>query len=130
MSKNIETTETRVSPVKKAVVAIGLTASLATSALTGDYYLVDSITIANEKYTKHEYSQIKPLLIEKFENRHVNGLSFAEFQAWASVANREVKQCGTAMTAKGEKGVAIENIVGKNLDKVYEEINRVIKLGC
>lgn len=130
MTQPIETTESRVSPVKLAVVAIGLTATIATGTLTGDYYLNDSITLANQKYTKHEYAKIKPQLIEKFERRHMNGLAWIELQAWADMADREVKRCGTHVTAEGKKGIRITNFTNQDLDSVYEEINRVIKLGC
>lgn len=130
MPQPIETTESRVSPAKKAVAALSLTVSLMVGIPAGDYYLVSDIIINHEKFTAHEYSQIKPLLITKFERRRIDGLTWTELQAWADMADREVKRCGTAMTAKGEKGIAIENVVGKDLDQVYEEINRVIKLGC
>ena len=101
---------------KQVLTSLGILISVVTGGAATDYYLAHDIPIAHVLYIGYEYSQLKPALIERFKNRGQNPLNPLEFQGWADVMNREIKQCGSIS-------------VPCNPQTVYDDINNKIEAG-
>lgn len=87
----VETTEKRINPVKKALVGTSLAVALLTGGTLTNEYVVADIAIANQKYTPHEYKQLRPAIIKRASEviKQDGQLSYEEREMLFDVYNRE-----------------------------------------
>lgn len=114
--------------LQKMVVGSAILSALAGGSYAGDYYLDESIVIANDVVTKSEYAEIKPEVINGFDIKIIDSLwLWTEAGAkWSSVASKEMKEC----LGEDKYSDLLKDSDNINVPEVLNIINEDIKDKC
>ena len=85
---------------KKTIAGTGIAILLAISGMTGEYYINPDVDLLGEKYTGHEYKQIKEQIGEKGSQDNLN---YEEIKLFVAVLNKEKDKCGGKMYPISDK---------------------------
>lgn|SRR3990167_10003781 len=100
--------------LKKTIVGTGIVVTLATGAQVTDYYLVKDVQLGVEKFSEHEYTQIRPVLIEKMKGTP----TYTEYQMFIDSFNIEnTKEQFNLNTANGVVNGVVEAMDWRELNR-------------
>ena len=84
----VQTPQNRIVNVKQALVGTGLIIAVLSGGSATDYYLVPNVVLAGERFTKHEYSQLRPSIMQLMRDR-TQLPSYKEVQMFIDAFNLE-----------------------------------------
>ena len=98
--KEIKTIVSRVTPLQKALVAIGMAATVGMGIVAEDRFVAD-VELNSGKYTGYEYRQLRQQIgLEAFLLQEDEEWSINKFFDYVAILNIEATECGALYPAK------------------------------